>query len=686
MVYSICPRGIQGLNRNDRRMLQRQLLIIILCFNLAFPLEGFAAPKTENPLVNLLIQHRDIKSGVGSMEIISKHGKALSDTTFKLMNDPKNKSFINSPDGIELKKHQELLTNYLAISDHLKKCVKDKEAKRKLHDRILQSSFQGMSNLDTSPCLPPNIQSVKSYEDFNNNVMIAMKKVVKPDFQNLLGQKIMTNTAKSLLGFRQKFMPDFMSSGSLSTTELDGLVKDVCTRKSQTPKAIMVYTDVCKKMNPKFSEELKSELMNFSKTLKISDKLTSEKAVISLNASIDRMNNTLAKIEVKKDVGYIYDSANLSDENTKKEFDNYINQYTQEVSKDAGPLFLTQTMKDRSGSIKRFDSDETSKDKKTSKFQFVPYKKIKIDDVNQSIKEAETKMLDQARDTLTIANQATLKKDTINSDDDDISKLVKINPFAAGQVLLHHPQYAGLMCDTINKVNKDDVDDAELDKYFLIGSAVIGGALVLTGVGAVAGAYIVTGSLTAGVAAGTVAGSVLGYSALAGSAVELVSLGYNSKRSIEHYREMDQLESAYLTKNADAQALSEAKNALVDFKEARLMAGISFASLGLNLVNVGAVFNIFKSGKATATELNAATKILKCIGDTEVVSRLKEIVLALGTKGSEKLDNFLLLLAQAGEKGRIKFLELLKDKKLTPEKYKEIIETSLLAAKNCSKV
>jgi hypothetical protein len=667
-------------------MLQRQLLIIILCLNLAFPLYAFVAPETPNPLPDLLIQHRDIKSGVGSMEMITNHGKELSDATFKLMNDTKNRIFLNSPEGVELKKHQELLSNYLAIKDHFEKCVKDKDAKRKLQERILQSSFQGMSNLDASPCLPPNITAAKSYEEFNNNVMKAMKKMVKPNFQNILSQKVMTNTAKSLLGFRQKFKPDFMNLGNLSSSELNGLINDVCIRKSQTPKAIMVYTDVCQKMNPDFKDELKKELINFSKNQNLTDKVSPNSAVKSLNASIDRLNKTLKNVKVKKDVGYIYDSANLSDENTKNSFNTYVNQYTQEVSQGAGALFLTSTIKERSGSIKRFDTDETSKDKKTSKFQFTPYKKINLDDVNKSIKEAEGKILNQARDTLKMANQATIRKDTIRSDDDDIANLVRINPFAAGQVLLHRPEYAGLMCDSINKINKDDVDDEDLDRYFLIGSAVIGGALVLTGVGAVAGAYLVTGSLTAGVAAGTVGGSILGYSALAGSAFELVSLGYNSKRSMDHYKEMDQLESAYLTKNSDAQALTEAKNALVDFKEARLKAGLAFASLGLNLVNVGRVFNIFKMGNSSVTELNAATKILKSISNTQVVGRLKEIVRAIGNSGSEKLDIFFLRLAQTGEKGRIKFLELLKDKKLTPDKYKEIIESSLLAAKSCSKL
>ena len=91
-------------------------------------------------------------------------------------------------------------------------------------------------------------------------------------------------------------------------------------------------------------------------------------------------------------------------------------------------------------------------------------------------------------------------------------------------------------------------------------------------------------------------------------------------------------------------------------------------------------------GNATSTELNAATKILKTIGDTKAASKLKDIIKMMGASGAEKIDNFLLLLAKTGEANRIKFLELLKDGKLTPEKFKDIIESSLDAAKSCSKV
>ena len=658
-------------------MIQRQVLIFILCFNLAFPLESSAASTTASTLSNLLIQHRDIKTGIGSMELLEKHGKNLADATFKLMNDPVNQPFLSSPEGLELKKHQVLLNNYLSIKDQFEKCVKDKEAKRKLHERILQSSFQGMINLDDSPCLPPYLQNGKSYEDFNKGITKAVEKIQRSDFQNTLSKKIISNTARSLLGFRQKFQNNFMKSGTLTTNELDALVNDVCIKKSQTPRAQIVQTDICQKMDPSLRNELKKELIQFAETQKTIPKLTSEKILKSLNASVDRLNKSLEKIELKKDIGFIYDSANLEDQKAKEHFNSYINQYTQEVSSEAGALFLTKTIKNKSGSIKRFDDDDTEKDKKTSRFQFTRHNKINLQDVSLSIKEAESKMLSQARDTLNIASK---------NDSEDIVELVKINPFAAGQILIHQPQYTNLVCDSINEINQNDNDDEDLDKYFMVGGAIVGGALVLTGVGAVAGAYLITGSLTAGLAAGTVGGSILGYSALAGTAVELVSAGYSTKRSMDHYQEMNQLESAYLTKNSDAQALTEARDALVNFKEARMMAAISLAGLGLNFVNIGSVATLMKAGSASKNELVAATKIFNLISEKAVALRLKEIIKSIGETGAEKLDTFFLYLAKTGEAGRLKFLELLKEGKLTPENYKEIIEASLAAAKNCSKV
>ncbi len=670
-------------------MIIRQILTFTLAFMLLFQSEGFAASVTPNPLAEVLNQHREIKTGMGSLELIGKHGRPLLDLTYKLMADPKNRAYLNSPDGMELQKHQEMLANFIAVKEHFEKCVKDKEAKRQLHDRILNASFQGLNNLSEGalPCLPVVNAQNKNFLDFNNGVMKAMKSAVKPHFQNQLSKQIITNTAKSLLSFRQKFNPDFMKTGTLSQKEMDAIIGDVCQKKSMVGRGLYSRTDICAKMDPNFKSELSRELKTFAKDQDPKGKMTPEGATSSLNNSIERLNSALNKIKVKKDIGYIYDSADLSDEESKKAFDGYINQYMTEVSKEAGPLLLTKTMKDEAGSIKRFHSDETTKNKKSSQFQFITHKKIDIGNVKSAIKEAESKMLAQARDTLAIADESTKTKGKIISDDDDLTELVKINPFAAGQLLMKKPEYAGLMCDSINKINREDVSDENIDKYFAIGTAVIGGALILTGVGTVAGAYMVTGSLTAGVAAGTLGGSILGYTALAGSAVELASAGYYGKKSYDQFAEMNRLEAAYLTKNSDSQSILEAKNALVEFKDARMTAGISFASVGLSLASAGKLLSIFKTDTIISPDqIKAAAKILRFLGQTQVAKRVKDVVRILGESGMDKFDTFLLRLARVGEGSRIKFLELLKDGKITPERLREVIEASLEAAKNCGKV
>jgi hypothetical protein len=674
-------------------MLVKQVLVLILCFSLAFPSFGWAAINSPDGsahlITNLLMQHRNIKSGVGSMELVDRHGKELADITFKLMKDPQFKKALSSPEGIELRKHQKLLTNYLAVKDHLEKCVKDKSAKRNLKDRVLTSQFQTILNLgDTSvPCAVEAQNVNASFLDFNNGVMRAMKSMVKPYFQNELSKQIITNTAKSLLGFKVKFTPGFMSSGYLTQPELNTIIDKVCMKRAPVNPYGNPAEDVCNKMDKSFVPKLSQSLIDFSKTLKPKEKFTPEAATTSLNASIDRINGALSKIKVKKDSGYIYDSVDLKADKTRFEFDQYVNQYMTEVASGAGVLLLTSKMRDEAGTIKSFSSSDTTKDSKTKEFQFDKHNKIKLEDVKKSIVEAEVKMQEQATDTVKIVAAATKKKDFLTSDDDDIDELVKINPLAAGQLLARSPEYAGIMCDSINKIHEDDKSDAKRDKYFFVGGAIIGGALFLTGVGTAAGAYLITGSVSAGIAAGTTGGAIMGYVAVLGVANEIVSIGYQGKRAYDDLQEMNRLETSFLTQNSDSESLTLAKDALKDFKEARLLLGISFISIGMSAGNAGTFLNILKTEtKVTPDQIRAATKIMQYISKTAVGKRLADVAQVMGNKGMEKIDYFLLNLAKVGEKNRVKFLELLSDSKVLPEKIRDVIETSLEAIKNCERV
>ena len=153
----------------------------------------------------------------------------------------------------------------------------------------------------------------------------------------------------------------------------------------------------------------------------------------------------------------------------------------------------------------------------------------------------------------------------------------------------------------------------------------------------------------------------------------------------DHYQEMNQLEAAFITQNGDAQSILESKNALIEFKEARMTAGISLASVGLSLASAGKFFNLlkFNQSKIGPDEIKAATKIMNYLSQSQIAKKIKDVSSLISNPAMEKIDLFFSQLAKVSEKNRIKFLEYLSNKSTTPQKIKDIIEEALLAGKSC---
>lgn len=317
-----------------------------------------------------------------------------------------------------------------------------------------------------------------------------------------------------------------------------------------------------------------------------------------------------------------------------------------EIRKPSGVLLLTPTMKDRS-------------------------KPINGSDLQKVLKESEEQILDEKKDTLS---------------ESTVDGLVRINPFATGEMLLKHPEYAGVICDAINKINVTDVSKAKRDRYFTLGTHILGGALLLTGVGAMAGAYILAGSLAVGLAAGTAAATVITATTAASVTLGLGSALYHGNNAYQSHREMLQLENAFITNNGDARNITDAKVALEDYKENRTAAMISLAGVGLGFVNFGKVFSMAQLGAKNfkVPTLIANSKILKAISDTRIAKKIKDALSTAGGLTSAKLDSFLSKLAESSESVRIKILELMKDSRFTSSDLKLLVEDALNAAKKCS--
>jgi hypothetical protein len=655
-------------------MLFRLSLIFILSYSLILRNDCIAvAPasvslEATRELDNLLDIHVEIKTGPDGQNMINEQGKQLSDLTYKFISNPKNKKLLNTPAGLELQKHQDLLLNYLAVKDHLEKCVKDKATKRQLDKRVLQATYIGLkADSNGSPCRNYRFQFL-DLNQFENQIAKIMKADIRPQFINDLSDQILLNTGRSLVGFKYKFDPDFMKNGSISTEELEGVYGDICRTQK---------TNNCKKMPTEFKVELKKQLMLFSNNLKVTEKkYTPESATAEINKSVTRINKALAEITLQKDKGYIYDSVILTNKQSKKEFDHYMNIYFDEVSKGVGPLLLTSKMKKSAGEIKSYSENDIEKNKKMTQFQFTPHHYVVQKDVEKSITEVKGKILDQADNVLKIMNKGSKRADLAA-----LTDLARINPFAAGQVLVHHPEYAGLMCESINKINAEDKSSAAFERDFTVGIAVIGGVLLLTGIGTLAGAYLLTGSLTAGVAVGTVGGSIMGYSSLASGVLELSSVTYYGKKSYNHYVEVSKIESAYLSSNADTDSILETKEEYRQYKKMRLNALIALGSASFGGVKAGFFFTL-KTGKALVSpaELKASTEIYEVISKPSVAQKIKSVIVLTGKGAWEKMGRVLEIISHGSEVKRLKFLEYLQDSNITPAKLKKIVEVSLEAA------
>lgn len=363
-----------------------------------------------------------------------------------------------------------------------------------------------------------------------------------------------------------------------------------------------------------------------------------------LKKALDEYAVRIKTTEKKLSASEIQNSLNRSVSNLK--LNKTPEQLLLEIQSPAGTLLLTPTMKGRE-------------------------KHIGIKDVEKIIKESENQILAEKRETMS-GNSTT--------------ELVKMNPFAAGEMLLTHPEYAGVVCDAINSINQKDTDKEKRNRYFKIGTAILGGALILTSVGAIAGAYILTGSLTGGLVAGTVASGVLSTSATIGVVAGLGGALYQGASAYKAHQEMLQLENAFITNNGDAKNLSDARNALKSFKENRTGAMISLASAGLNAINFEKLFSMARlASKAfKLPELKGTSSIFAALADSKIAMKLKSAMSAAGEYGSIKFDTFLYQLAKAGEATRLKILSLLKNNRFTPKDLKEMVEDAIKAAKNCT--
>lgn len=626
-----------------------------------------------NEAQNFMSEYLLMTKGIGNEELITKYGeKWLNSANSFLAKNRNNKDFLKSPEFDSLGKSTGLLSNYLAVKKHFDSCIKDKGNKRQLAKRTLSVILQNEKEL--SPCTPA-IRGFSNFTDFYKNNMRIMKQLVSPEYEKEIKKQVITNSLLALVKFDRKFSSSkYLAHNKTTPKEMLATIEEACIPNRFTK------LDQCKEFGPNFRNELAKKLHQETPKIFAEKKYTTKLAQVELNNKLGQLNTLIKKVSIEVDKGIIYDSPKSINNANKQHFDQYISNYLSFASEGAGVLLLTEKLKDQAGGLRSIE-DNLDKDKKKKAYKLESHYSVSEHDVAKSIAEARSKIQQQLHQL----PQEGVGFFGTKDHREGIDNLSAANPFAIGQILARKPEYAGLACDSFNRIANDDSFNAKMDKAFFVGTAVLSGALILTGVGTVAGAYLLTGSLSAGVAAGTVGGSILATTALVGTATELTSAAYYGSRAIEESKEYDRMEKAIFSENSDQSSVQEAADVLKAFKEARLQLALNLAgAAGSYAVGATKIPGLIAAKTMGIKDLKSVNIILNRINNSTSAVKIARAIKLISGPTQDFFEKFVIALSRASEKTRLKILKQIEDSKMTPEKVKEIIQNALNAAKDCS--
>lgn len=128
----------------------------------------------------------------------------------------------------------------------------------------------------------------------------------------------------------------------------------------------------------------------------------------------------------------------------------------------------------------------------------------------------------------------------------------------------------------------------------------------------------------------------------------------------------------------------KAQNALKAFKEARLQMGLNLVgAVGATALGASKIPSLLANKSLTISELKVINQTLQWINQSASGTKLVRALNLIKSPINDQFETFLVALSKISEANRLKFLKMLQDSKLTPDKLKGIIEESLQALKKC---
>ncbi|WP_127715885.1 hypothetical protein [Halobacteriovorax sp. HLS] len=673
---------------------QMKTLSTIL-YSFVFLITNSSVWATYQEIENLTSYQAMLLDGTGSQKLNDQYSQKVINQVNAYIRNPSNKTFLKSPKGSHLLENHQKLVNFKSLKDNLENCLSDDEDNLMLRQRVIDAA--GKSFDIPVPCRA-DITKYDELNGFVQSIMSPTDKYLENSFEAQLNNNAIKTTLKTLLSVLYKYDPSFMKNGTLSKSQLSRLTNRVCKK-----------SNICK--NTKFKNELEEELKSSAMELAKNEKKRSiDEVEKNLNGKIDLINKKLSKISFEaKERWYWSDYAQMEDTNQKVNFQNYIKTYLQEASQGDGALLLTDKIKDNDGGLKSYSDDSSNIEQVGDKFVYKKHKRVKKSHIRASIKEVEKKIYEQI-DSLNsysierekdqsllkesksigraaMANQYKKKRFKSNRLE-SIEDLIKRNPIVAGQTLLQNPEYSSLACKAIANINSDKESDENIHKAAILIGAIGGGLLIATGVGAVAGGWLLTGSLSAGVAAGTVGGTVLAATTTSALILGGAESAYFSNKAYNNYSQAQALDRSIMAQTSDQTNIIERRDEVIAFKEARFEAALALGFSALDLGAMKGIGHLAKGSKSlvlSANQRRNLKNLYEGINDPNSLSVIRDAMDKMGTNSSSEFDNFLGLLSTGNKKWQDQFLSQLKDGKLDADKLSLLAKESLEKSKQCIK-
>jgi hypothetical protein len=680
----------------------------VTSYGSAYAAASYFTPTAEISL-SILIDKQGSLKGYGAQENFKRHAGEIAEEGQEFIASLKgaDKNILKTPEGARFLNEHSRLSRIEALKRKMNACVNNKDNKRGLESQILTSTenaeysagcdyrlFGQRNGLITNSNLDDFVKDLdRTQRIFNNGSTIGPS-----NLQDSLHMQALKNSLKSYLSLRYKYEPEFISPETGKFTDIDKqgrskqvkkVLDDMCGKETST------YNSSSRKYSNNFcSPTQRSELRKYTLQSAKDVAFTQKKsnwgdALSNIKNNFKSLNDDyLDHIDLKTNYAG-KDAANVADKTAQGKWNQYKLKYIESIQSQDGLLMMSPLIKEKSGGIRRLDTDTTHDRHLMSwnkKYYVKPheYKGITDVDLKASKNQIQERIVTQAKQLNQMAQEkrdqekkfkkngspyssvfGTDQGDIMDKRKEDLVKLVKTNPAAVGQLLVNEPQWADLVCAAINKIDDNDVSDAKWDKVWMVGGlivagvVIVGGAiLVATGLGAPLGAVMIGSGVTIGSAA-TATVLVLG-------AAEAT---YWGTRTYDHHKEHQDLEMAVLSgNNNDYEAV---ERAYADFKDARFNFLMSLPAVVLP--GIGKIASFSKGSRFTGSvgRMTAPTKELflknyanffKLLKSNPKVAKFVDALVTSRKLKAEKIHEFFETLASARGNVNTNFLNWLKTK------------------------